>query len=98
MDLTTHNLHIYTFEPLDSPREIRDSLPITEKAARAVTGGREAVRQAIAGDERRLVVVTGHFDAADDWIVDHVSEHDIVVTPKQPRKRPSCAVGSSRHS
>lgn len=59
MDLTTHNLHIDTFEPLDSPRELRDSLPITEKAAKAVTGGREAVRQAIAGDERRLVVVTG---------------------------------------
>ena len=32
----------------------------------------------------RLVVVAGRFDAADDWIVDHVSEHDIVVTADIP--------------
>lgn len=36
-------------------------------------------------DERiRRVVVTGRFDAADDWIVEHVGEGDIVVTADIP--------------
>ena len=28
----------------------------------------------------QLVVVTGHFDAADDWIVDHIEPADVAVT------------------
>ncbi len=36
-------------------------------------------------DERiRLVVVGGAFDAADDWIVEHAGEGDIVVTADIP--------------
>ncbi|HEX2224204.1 MAG TPA: YaiI/YqxD family protein [Thermoanaerobaculia bacterium] len=36
-------------------------------------------------DERiRLAVVSGRFDAADDWIVEHVGEGDIVVTADIP--------------
>jgi hypothetical protein len=31
-----------------------------------------------------LIVVEGDFDAADDWIVEHVSEGDIVVTGDIP--------------
>jgi uncharacterized protein YaiI (UPF0178 family) len=31
-----------------------------------------------------MVVVTGHFDAADDWIVEHVQALDIVVTADIP--------------
>jgi hypothetical protein len=31
-----------------------------------------------------LIVVKGDFDAADDWIVEHVSERDIVVTGDIP--------------
>ena len=31
-----------------------------------------------------LVVVSGQFDAADDWIVEHVEENDIVVTGDIP--------------
>jgi uncharacterized protein len=31
-----------------------------------------------------LVVVSDGFDAADDWIVEHVSEHDIVVSDDIP--------------
>ena len=35
-------------------------------------------------DEINLVVVEGQFDAADDWIVEHVAPHDIVVTSDIP--------------
>ncbi|MDR3672841.1 MAG: YaiI/YqxD family protein [Holophaga sp.] len=32
----------------------------------------------------QMVVVTGHFDAADDWIVEHVASGDIAVTADIP--------------
>ena len=32
----------------------------------------------------QMVVVTGHFDAADDWIVEHVAAGDIAVTADIP--------------
>ncbi len=32
----------------------------------------------------KLVVVDGHFDAADDWIVGHVTERDIVISGDIP--------------
>lgn len=32
----------------------------------------------------QLVVVTGHFDAADDWIVEHIEAGDIAVTSDIP--------------
>jgi uncharacterized protein YaiI (UPF0178 family) len=36
------------------------------------------------GDRIRLEVVTDGFDAADDWIVEHVEPHDIVITSDIP--------------
>jgi hypothetical protein len=36
------------------------------------------------GDSLELVVVDGQFNAADDWIVEHVSENDIVITGDIP--------------
>ncbi len=35
-------------------------------------------------DWLEVVVVEGQFNAADDWIVDHVSENDIVITGDIP--------------
>jgi len=32
----------------------------------------------------QMVVVTGHFDAADDWIVEHIQPGDIAVTADIP--------------
>ncbi len=37
-----------------------------------------------AGDWVRLVVVGGRFDAADDWIVEHVGQDDIVISGDIP--------------
>jgi uncharacterized protein YaiI (UPF0178 family) len=36
------------------------------------------------GDWNKLVVVDGGFDAADDWIVEHVAANDIVVSADIP--------------
>ena len=36
--------------------------------------------QAPRGQRIRMQVVPGSFDAADDWIVEHVAQDDIVVT------------------
>lgn len=36
------------------------------------------------GERFELVVVDGDFDAADDWIVEHVRENDIVVSGDIP--------------
>jgi len=35
-------------------------------------------------DWLKVVIVEGQFDAADDWIVEHVSEDDIVITGDIP--------------
>jgi len=35
----------------------------------------------------RMEVVTGHFDAADDWIVEHIEAGDIAVTADIPLAR-----------
>lgn len=43
----------------------------------------------------RLKVVSGSFDAADDWIVDHVTDGDIVVTADIPLASRSIEVGAS---
>jgi hypothetical protein len=36
------------------------------------------------GESIRLVLVAGQFDSVDDWIVEHVSENDIVVSGDIP--------------
>jgi uncharacterized protein YaiI (UPF0178 family) len=40
--------------------------------------------QAPRGQRIRMQVVPGSFDAADDWIVEHVAQDDIVVTSDIP--------------
>ncbi len=47
-----------------------------------------------------LEIVGGGFDEADDWIVDHVAPHDIVVTADIPLasrclKKGACVIGST---
>ncbi len=55
----THNLHVEAFESLASPIGIHEALPLSEQAAVSVTLGRKALCKALAGHDRRLVVVTG---------------------------------------
>ena len=48
-----------------------------------------------AGSGVSLEVVPGGFDAADDWIVDHVGEGDIVITADIPLASRCLAAGAS---
>jgi 3-deoxy-7-phosphoheptulonate synthase len=59
MTVSTDNLHIEAFDSLESPSSIRAALPLSERAAATVTTGRDAIRQALSGKDRRLLVVTG---------------------------------------
>jgi len=59
MPLSTHNLRIAAFEPLAAPRALRAELALSERAAQTVTAGRDAVQAALAGEDPRLLVVTG---------------------------------------
>ncbi len=42
----------------------------------------------------KLVVVEGQFDAADDWIVEHVAKNDVVVTADIPLAHRSIKAGA----
>jgi hypothetical protein len=42
----------------------------------------------------QMVVVTGHFDAADDWIVEHIQPDDIAVTSDLPLAARCLAAGA----
>ncbi|PTN34501.1 YaiI/YqxD family protein [Desulfonatronum sp. SC1] len=71
-------LHIY----IDA-----DSCPVKQEVYRVASRYRLDVtlvansRMHVPSDQRvALMVVKGGFDAADDWIVEHVDTHDIVVT------------------
>jgi uncharacterized protein len=64
-----------------------DACPVKEETYRVA--GRYGLQVTLVANTRmripnepwiRLQVVTDGFDAADDWIVDHLKPHDIVIT------------------
>jgi len=55
----TKNLRVVGYDPLSSPRTIADQCPLTERAAETVIEGRRAIRDALAGNDTRLLVITG---------------------------------------
>ena len=68
-----------------------DACPVKQEVYRVAR--RYAVRVRVVADswmrvpddsDIELIVVKGDFDAADDWIIEHVSEGDIVVTGDIP--------------
>ncbi len=89
---------MFRFEPFMSERakvlEIfidADGCPVKEEVYRVarryhlhVTVVANSRMRMPDGDWARLVIVTGRFDAADDWIVEHVAENDIVVSGDIP--------------
>ena len=54
-----YNERIEEEVPLITPREIYETLPLTEKAAATVKQGREECCQAIKGEDKRLLVILG---------------------------------------
>jgi 3-deoxy-7-phosphoheptulonate synthase len=57
--MTTSNVHVVRFEPLDPPDVIKSALPITSDAEATVLAGRAAIRDVLAGRDGRLLVVVG---------------------------------------
>ncbi len=68
-----------------------DACPVKDEVYRVARRYRLPVR-VVANSRMRvpvdplfqMVVVTGHFDAADDWIVEHIQAGDIAVTADIP--------------
>ncbi|HEY9409271.1 MAG TPA: 3-deoxy-7-phosphoheptulonate synthase [Jiangellaceae bacterium] len=56
---STSDLRITRFEPLDAPRELLDQLPMDDARAELVRDSRRQVREIMAGDDDRLMVVVG---------------------------------------
>ena len=68
-----------------------DGCPVKQEVYRVaqryglrVTLAANSWMQIPGGDWIELVVVEGQLDAADDWIVEHVSENDIVISGDIP--------------
>ncbi|MHC4984831.1 MAG: 3-deoxy-7-phosphoheptulonate synthase [Planctomycetota bacterium] len=53
------DIHVSGFEPLASPDAVKDKLPADEAVLETVVNAREALRQALAGKDPRLVMIVG---------------------------------------
>jgi 3-deoxy-7-phosphoheptulonate synthase len=57
--LPTHNLHVRESVRLIPPRELKNSLPMTEASNRTVVAGRDAISAILKQTDPRLLVVVG---------------------------------------
>ncbi|ADV66862.1 3-deoxy-7-phosphoheptulonate synthase [Deinococcus maricopensis] len=55
----TENLHVTTFEPVITPRELKTALPLTARAERTVLAARDAIRAILHGHDDRLLLILG---------------------------------------
>ena len=55
----THDLNVAQIEPLISPAELKNELPISSTVAETVSEAREQIRAILRGDDRRLLVIVG---------------------------------------
>ncbi len=53
------NTNIVAEKILTPPSELKNQLPMTEQAEQTVLQGRQAIRNILKGDDKRLIVVTG---------------------------------------
>ena len=58
-DMSTSNLHVSAFETMAAPDTIVARLPATRAAMETVLTARREIRDALAGRDRRLMVVAG---------------------------------------
>ncbi len=56
---STHNWHIQAARTIITPRQLADSLPLTEAVAETVVAGRRAVQNILDGKDQRLLVIVG---------------------------------------
>ena len=55
----TENLHVSAFEPVISPRQLKDALPLSARAEQTVARARQNVRAVLHGQDPRLLVIAG---------------------------------------
>ena len=55
----TQDIHVRSLTPLISPRDIKEFLPLSEKACATVVNGRDAIRAIQRREDPRLLVVVG---------------------------------------
>ena len=55
----TQDVRVVGFEKLESPTAIQAAVPLTTKARTTVVQGRSELRQALCGDDKRMVVIAG---------------------------------------
>ncbi len=56
---STADLRVLRMEPLPSPREVRDELPLPDDAAELVARSRREAQEVLRGEDDRLLVVVG---------------------------------------
>jgi 3-deoxy-7-phosphoheptulonate synthase len=55
----TYDIRVEKFDPLISPSQLKDQLPLNETAHRTVVEGRRAIAEILDGRDHRLLVITG---------------------------------------
>jgi 3-deoxy-7-phosphoheptulonate synthase len=55
----TYDIRVDKFEPLISPAQLKDELPLNEASYRTVVQGRQAIADILDGKDPRLLVITG---------------------------------------
>jgi 3-deoxy-7-phosphoheptulonate synthase len=55
----TNDLHVVNTTPLITPTQLKEELPISERAAETVATTRDAIREILQGHDHRLLVVVG---------------------------------------
>ena len=56
---STRDVNVRSFEPLPTPNEVLEALPITPAAAQTVARSRDEIAAIISGRDRRLLVIAG---------------------------------------
>ncbi|WDE97247.1 3-deoxy-7-phosphoheptulonate synthase [Lentisphaera profundi] len=54
-----NNIHIAKITPLSAPAVIRETVPVTDEAAKAIQNGRDTIVKILNGEDKRLMVITG---------------------------------------
>ena len=55
----TYDIRVEKFDPLISPSQLKDQLPLNKTAHRTVVDGRRAIAEILDGTDPRLLVITG---------------------------------------
>jgi len=58
-DASTENLHIADFLAMPTPQQLHQRIPLSEKAARTITVGRDSLNRILLGEDQRRFMVVG---------------------------------------